>query len=140
MSIRLLSFCTAFLLLCLVHLSASISVANIPEERISASFYTKKSLQNGAPIFSNEKISISGFYPNPVGAVATMEYEISGNLKEAKITLTNVLGNVVTEQKLIREMRKIQFTTTDYPPGIYFYTLSVDGKSVFTRKLVIRHV
>ncbi len=95
--------------------------------------------QNGSPVFSNDKITVSGVFPNPAFATATLEYEITGELKEAKFTLSNVLGSSVAEYKLSRESRKLQFAVTDFAPGIYFYTLSTDGKSLFTRKLIIRH-
>lgn len=95
--------------------------------------------QNGSPVFSNEKITVSGVFPNPAFATATLEYEITGEMKETKFTLSNVLGSAVAEYKLSRESRKLQFAVTDFAPGIYFYTLSADGKSLFTRKLIIRH-
>lgn len=101
--------------------------------------YIRSVFQNGSPIFSNEKITVSGVFPNPAFATATLEYEITGELKEAKFTLSNVLGSSVAEYKLSKDSRKLQFAVTDFAPGIYFYTLSTDGKSLFTRKLIIRH-
>lgn len=95
--------------------------------------------QGGNPVFSDDNITVSGVFPNPASATATLEYEITGEMKEAKFTLSNVLGSAVAEYKLSRESRKLQFTVIDFAPGIYFYTLSTDGKSLFTRKLIIRH-
>lgn len=139
MSIRILSFFTAFLLLGLTYLSARVRLAEMPERHTAWVVPVKRAFQNGNPIFSNEKIVISGLYPNPVAAVATLEYEISGDVKDVKIIVASVLGNTLAEHKLVKEMRKLQFSTSDYPPGIYFYTLSVDGKNMCTRKLIVRH-
>jgi hypothetical protein len=100
--------------------------------------YTKP-FQGGSPVFSNEKITISGVFPNPATTSAALEYEITGEIREAKITISNVLGNGIGEYRLTRDNRKLQFDTSDFAPGVYFYTLFVDGKSLFTRKLIIRH-
>jgi hypothetical protein len=96
-------------------------------------------MQGGSPVFTNEKITVSGVFPNPASTSAALEYEITGELKEAKIIISNVLGSSLGEYKLTRDAHKVQFNTAEFAPGIYFYTLSVDGKSLFTRKLIIRH-
>ncbi len=95
-------------------------------------------MQGGSPVFTNEKITVSGIFPNPAITSAALEYEITGELREAKIIISNVLGSSIGEYKLTKDARKMQFDTSDFAPGIYFYTLSVDGKSLFTRKLVVR--
>ena len=96
-------------------------------------------LQGGNPVFTNEKITVSGIFPNPASTSAALEYEITGELRDAKIIISNVLGSSLGEYKLTRDAHKVQFNTAEFAPGIYFYTLSVDGKSLFTRKLIIRH-
>lgn len=96
-------------------------------------------MQGGSPVFTSEKITISGIFPNPASTSASLEYEITGDLRDAKIIISNVLGSSLGEYKLTKDLRKVQFDTSEFAPGIYFYTLSVDGKSLFTRKLIIRH-
>jgi hypothetical protein len=106
-----------------------------------ASVYENDSMRSmrGEILFSNEKISISSAYPNPASAYASIDYHLLKNTDNAKITLCNVLGNVVGEYTLIRDARTLHISTLELNSGVYFYTLSVDGKSLITRKLIIKH-
>ncbi len=93
-------------------------------------------------LFNNEQISVSSIYPNPASASASVKYRFGGGLREAKIVLCNVLGNVVGEYRLSREARDLtdlQIVTSSLASGVYFYTLSLDGRNVVTRKLIVRH-
>ncbi|MCU0354391.1 MAG: T9SS type A sorting domain-containing protein [Cytophagales bacterium] len=129
------------LLTCLVVCQIAVPVARaLAPEPVPMVYYRyTKPFQGGSPVFSNEKITISGVFPNPATTSAALEYEITGEIREAKITISNVLGNGIGEYRLTRDNRKLQFDTSDFAPGVYFYTLFVDGKSLFTRKLIIRH-
>jgi hypothetical protein len=93
----------------------------------------------GEILFSNEKISITSVYPNPASAYASIDYQLINDTNNAKIILCNVLGNVVGEYALIRDAKTLHISTLELNSGIYFYTLSVDGKSLVTRKLIIKH-
>lgn len=93
----------------------------------------------GEVLFSNEKISISSVYPNPASAYASIDYQLFRDTDNAKIILCNVLGNVVGEYTLIRDAKRLHISTLELNSGVYFYTLSVDGKSLVTRKLIIKH-
>ncbi|MDJ1466641.1 T9SS type A sorting domain-containing protein [Cytophagaceae bacterium DM2B3-1] len=133
----LLIFLSSYFLTC----SVGVWAVTPTEVRIDSPSvkYTHTTFQGGVPAFSNDKITISGIYPNPATTSAALEYDITGELKEAKILISNVLGSSIGEYKLTREGHKMQLDTSEFAPGIYFYTLSVDGKSIFTRKLIIRH-
>ena len=93
-------------------------------------------------LFNNEHISVSSIYPNPASTSASIKYRFAGGLREAKIVLCNVLGNVVGEYRLTREAREmteLHISTSTLASGVYFYTLSLDGRNVVTRKLIVRH-
>lgn len=96
-------------------------------------------------LFANEQISVSSIYPNPASSSASVKYRFLGGLRDARIVLCNVLGNVVGEYRLNKESREskelteLQITTSTLASGVYFYTLSLDGRNVVTRKLIIRH-
>jgi hypothetical protein len=113
------------------------SINNIPE----ALMYENDSMRSmrGEILFSNEKISISSVYPNPASAYASIDYHLFNDTDNAKIILCNVLGNVVGEYTLIRDAKRLHISTLELNSGVYFYTLSVDGKSLITRKLIIKH-
>ena len=90
-------------------------------------------------LFTNDKIAVSNIYPNPANEYAEIDYNIQGNFSEAKIVIYNMLGSSVNDYDLDKSERKIRISTAEMANGIYFYQLSLDGKKVATKKLLIRH-
>ncbi|WP_461053558.1 T9SS type A sorting domain-containing protein [Spirosoma arcticum] len=90
-------------------------------------------------LYANERIWVSNVYPNPADDVTEVDYQISGSVGEAKLALLNVLGVPIAEYGLDRNDRKVRIVTRDYATGYYLYQLSVDGKKVATKRLLVRH-
>ncbi|RAJ99817.1 putative secreted protein (Por secretion system target) [Larkinella arboricola] len=90
-------------------------------------------------MYSNDQITVSNIYPNPANEFAEIDYQISGNVKDAKLTLYNVLGAQVADHTLDRNERKVRIITRDMNSGLYFYQLSLDGKKIVTKKLMVSH-
>ncbi len=117
--------------------SSEASSASVAETRHSTAEESKKSEER---MFANERISVSNIYPNPVVEdYAEVDFQIIGNVNEAKILLSNVLGSPVAEHSLDRSDRRLRIPTRDWNNGVYFYTLSLDGKKVATKKFLVRH-
>lgn len=90
-------------------------------------------------MFANEHIAVSNIYPNPANDYAEISYQYTGSANEAKLILINVLGSPVGEYELAKNDHKLRIATSDMMTGYYFYQLSVDGKKVATKKLLVRH-
>ena len=90
-------------------------------------------------LFSNDKLTVSNIYPNPADDHADIDYVISSQVGEAKITFYNVLGSEMKEEILEKDQRKVRISTKEWNNGIYLYQLSSDGKSLVTKKLLVRH-
>lgn len=90
-------------------------------------------------LFANERLWVSNAYPNPADEFVELDYQFSGMNGEASLGLLNILGAPVAEHKLDRSDRKIRIATRDLPTGYYLYRLSVDGKKVATKRLLVRH-
>ncbi|AQG79985.1 T9SS type A sorting domain-containing protein [Spirosoma montaniterrae] len=91
-------------------------------------------------LFANEKIWVSNVYPNPADDVAEVDYQFSnGASGDARLVLLNVLGSPVAEYVLDRSDRKARLVTRDLSTGYYLYQLSVDGRKVATKRLLVRH-
>lgn len=90
-------------------------------------------------MFANEHIAVSNIYPNPANDYAEISYQYTGSANEAKLVLINVLGSPIGEYELAKNDRKLRIATSDMMTGYYFYQLSVDGKKVATKKLLVRH-
>jgi hypothetical protein len=90
-------------------------------------------------LFSNDKLTVSNIYPNPADDHADIDYVISSQVSEAKITFYNVLGGEMREEILEKDQRKVRISTKEWNNGTYIYQLSSDGKSLATKKLLVRH-
>ncbi|MBC3784494.1 T9SS type A sorting domain-containing protein [Spirosoma utsteinense] len=90
-------------------------------------------------LFTNERLWVSNVYPNPADDVTEIDYQMNGAVGEAKLVLLNVLGAPVAEYGLDRNDRKVRIVTRDLATGYYLYQLSVEGKKVATKRLLVRH-
>lgn len=90
-------------------------------------------------LYYSDKLSVSNIYPNPANENVEIDYSISPSINEAKITFYNVLGAEVKEIILDKDDKKVRIQTRDLTNGIYLYQLSADGKSLVTKKLLVRH-
>ncbi|KAB7727944.1 T9SS type A sorting domain-containing protein [Rudanella paleaurantiibacter] len=90
-------------------------------------------------LFANDRISVSNVYPNPASDYADIDYQITAPVGEAKITVLDLLGSPISEYTLDAGDRKVRIATREMPTGMYFYRLSLDGKKVATKKLLVQH-
>ena len=90
-------------------------------------------------LFSNDKLTVSNIYPNPADDHADIDYLISPQIGEVKITFYSVLGSEMKEEILDKDQRKVRVYTREWNSGIYLYQLSSEGKSLVTKKLLVRH-
>lgn len=89
-------------------------------------------------LYSSNDIKLNEVYPNPVKEFAVVDYEITNPDVKAKIVLHNVLGSMVGEFELPVLKKELKISAKEYNPGVYFYTLYLDGDGIVTKKLVIR--
>jgi hypothetical protein len=89
-------------------------------------------------LHSDNQIDISNVYPNPASQSASFDYVLLNPSVEAKITIRNVLGNVVAERLLDVHQQTVSININHLVTGIYFYTLSLDGKNIVTKKLIVK--
>ena len=90
-------------------------------------------------MFANDRISVSNIYPNPASEFAEIDYQIHGPVGDARLTLLNILGSPIAEYSLDQNDRKIRIQTRELATGYYLYRLSLNGKIVATKKLLVRH-
>lgn len=90
-------------------------------------------------LYNGEKIVISNLYPNPANDFVHVDYNLAPNAGEAKITFYSPLGMQVGEFVLDRNEKRQKFSTAGLPNNIYFYQLSLEGKTLITKKLLVRH-
>ena len=84
------------------------------------------------------KPTLSAF-PNPTKGMIVIKLEQTGN-DFYKINVSNTIGQVLKTIKVpdaARESR-IKVDLSDYPAGVYFYSLLVNDKMVETKRLILQ--
>lgn len=89
-------------------------------------------------LFSNDKITVSNAYPNPADESTEIDYQFTSP-GDARLTMLSVLGTPVGEFTLEQGDRKLRINTRSLSTGYYLYQLSVDGRKVATKRLLVRH-
>lgn len=109
---------------------------------LSVSVFAQTDQKSGRKESNTERIAnkiiIGDAYPNPASNEVTIDYALGKDVKEAKITIFNVLGAALQEVDLSRKELKAEISVAGLNPGLYFYTLSIDGVNELTKRLVIR--
>ncbi|WP_041263736.1 T9SS type A sorting domain-containing protein [Bernardetia litoralis] len=85
------------------------------------------------------KVEISEAYPNPAVNFVQFDYRIADKISEGKITVYNLLGSVIGSYNLNNYKNRIQIPVDNLKAGIYFYTISVNNKSLITKKFIVKH-
>lgn len=106
-------------------------------------------LINGEMLTSNEQIfeeydypkSFKLFqnYPNPFNPVTLIEFELQ-KTSNVQIIVRDVLGRLISDQKLGNlgsGRHNYQFDASDLSSGLYFYSLSINGQLMETKKMLL---
>jgi len=113
--------------------SPSANIANTPVERR----FVEENANNDKYLFYNDRIQVSHVYPNPASDFVDIDYQFFGN-QDLRVSFYNVLGEQIKEYSLDRDLRTIRIPLRDFSSGMYLYQLSIDGRSVATKKLIVR--
>jgi len=89
-------------------------------------------------LFSNDRVWVSHVYPNPALDFVDIDYQIASSVREVKLTFYNVLGQEVKEAVLEKDQKSTHISLREFNSGMYMYQLSIDGRSVATKKLIVR--
>jgi len=82
--------------------------------------------------------SISDIYPNPAISFVNIDYQLTPQVKTAQIRIVNLLGTLVTEAEIERNVNKLTIDVSQLKNGIYFYTLLINGAVYQTQKLIVQ--
>lgn len=74
-------------------------------------------------------------YPNPVADNLVIKYLIHNNTS-AKLIISDVLGNIVYDEKIAAASGNIQINTSQFSKGVYVCRIVSDSKSISVNKFV----
>ncbi len=84
-----------------------------------------------------DKNFISRAYPNPANLTTNFYINLAKGSKSAQLKFFNMLGAQVKEIDVNNSRNSLRVNIADLKPGIYFYSLWIDGKSTSTGKLMV---
>lgn len=77
-------------------------------------------------------------HPNPFTENTQVNYEISPDVREAYLQITNLEGKIIGRQTITQKGKgHVVIRANSYPAGTYFYSLVVDGEILSTKKMVL---
>lgn len=80
----------------------------------------------------------SSAYPNPAENTVSFDYDIPGEVSQARIIMTNLLGAVVYETTLNGLAGTERIDVSDFSEGIYFATLILDNNIATSQKIIVQ--
>lgn len=89
-------------------------------------------------LYVNDRVWVSHVYPNPALDFVDIDFQIASSVREVKLTFYNVLGQEVKEVVLEKDQKSSHVLLRELNSGMYMYQLSIDGRSVATKKLIVR--
>ncbi|MDP3929893.1 MAG: T9SS type A sorting domain-containing protein [Bacteroidota bacterium] len=78
-------------------------------------------------------------YPNPFSDQTIIDYQIWQSYSNATLVITNTLGQVVFEQKLIKPINKVSIDGNLFGTGLYYYSIIVDQSTKLTKMMSVMH-
>lgn len=96
-------------------------------------------LPEGIMEINRTKYEISNPFPNPARNFTAFNYKLSDNVKEAKLVIRDLLGNIVLQEPIYALQGKLTIDISNINTGIYFYSLIINNKAVTSKKIIIQH-
>ena len=75
-------------------------------------------------------------YPNPFSSILTLEYYLTGNPDNARITITDILGREIQSMKLTSQSDRIVLSTANLPKGTLIVSLYNNTSDPISRKVI----
>jgi len=75
--------------------------------------------------------------PNPSSESTVIKYSLLENIQNAKICITDILGNSIKTFELQNNDGYIVLDNTDFTSGIYYYTLYLNNQNIETKQMII---
>ena len=87
--------------------------------------------------FNNQTFELKSLFPNPVINQAEIKF-ISGKSDDIIFRIYNLLGKQVyfREIRAIKGINSIDINTTDFPDGIYLYSIN-NGEEVLAKRMIV---
>lgn len=75
--------------------------------------------------------------PNPAYGSVSFNYSMNTASEKGKIVIHDMLGKTVKTVDLTEKEGSVKINTSDLISGVYFYSYSIDNKTLATKKIII---
>jgi len=117
----------------------SFDYSTYPDYGIQTHVY---SLPGQLPNSSDVGIALSGnhqpAYPNPATDYTTIDYAFPQGTKQGKLLISDIQGKTIKEIDLENQNGRIRILISQFPRGLYLYTLMGDNSVVNTGKFIVQ--
>lgn len=111
------------------------AIFDITNPAISTVFYLR--LDNTQSIQNNNNSETLNAYPNPTSNRVTIEHNLNSNYGKTELVIRNITGSVLYSNP-INGSSKTNVSLEDFSAGIYFYSIENQGKTIATKKLIVK--
>jgi len=110
---------------------------SVSQSRMS-SFYDEEDdhVETGTPRII-EGAALFQSTPNPFTERTTIRFSLSENVRSAYIYIFDMSGKMIRQVPVDASMQSITVNGYELSPGIYLYSLVVDGQEVDTKKMIL---
>jgi len=96
-------------------------------------FVTTSSLQDYA-----SSLSLLA-YPNPAVSNVTIKYDMGkSDFSSAELVVKNFMGVTIYSKQLMQSSDKVVVNLSNFSSGVYFYSIQQRGKSILSKKLLVK--
>ncbi len=93
-------------------------------------------LPEGYTELFNPLISSAKVYPNPTSTQLTFEISLPSNIKKYDLTIYDTSGKEIKKEQSVTTT-KHDLDVSNFNNGVYFYSLTNEGKTIYTGKFVM---
>ena len=111
------------------------AIFDITNPAISTVFYLR--LDNTQSIQNNNNSETLNAYPNPTSNRVTIEHNLNSNYGKTELVIRNITDSVLYSNP-INGSSKTNVSLEDFSAGIYFYSIENQGKTIATKKLIVK--
>ena len=81
-------------------------------------------------------VALSQNMPNPFTKESTIRFTLAKDVSSALFTVTDVMGRVVTSEKVATTTGTHSVKLNSYAAGVYYYSINIDG-NITTKKMIV---
>jgi hypothetical protein len=99
-------------------------------------------IQNKNTEIDDNESNLNGCYliqnrPNPFNQETVISYSVPIKRAHASILFFDMNGKLITSKVIDTDKKSIIISSTEFMPGMYFYSLIVNGEEVDTKKMIL---